>query len=343
MEEDLSGYLARVGKQEVFERLRYAALDQPAVAFSDVPLSQVYFELLAVIRDYEKLGLRQSHFPSRRIDRRVEDAVSRAMESDTEEFERREAAWTWLCKLQKTEDLAWRDLLHRAHQRDFRLEGAKNDRVELLLRKALETLTSRDENSGVNFDPALYYYLRRIEYSPKGVEQQRGTPEPVLTDSSEDAVATRVLSPSGEALGMIAKKRDGAWIAEPLNAQGSAFEEKDDAALYVVRAQTRILRLNLGQHQYRDVRIVHDDDLLPWPTVAVGDSWGIPAGPYEATLCFWDNCPLDLGGTLDAALLPFDDQRESILRIEADLVSRTERTCLIRGNWVVDVRRSTDY
>ena len=49
LEDNLAGYLARVGKQEVFERLRYAALNRPQVAFRDVPLSQVYFELVAVM------------------------------------------------------------------------------------------------------------------------------------------------------------------------------------------------------------------------------------------------------------------------------------------------------
>ena len=343
LEEDLSGYLARVGKQEVFERLRYAALNRPQVAFRDVPLSQVYFELLAVIRDYEVSGLRTYHFPSRRIDQQVEDAVVRAMTSDSEEFERRKTAWEWVCNLLKTDNLMWRDLLHRARQQDFRLEAAHNDRVEVLLRGAYDTLTSREQNSGVHFDPALNYYLRRMEYAARGAEQRKGTPAPVLSDTGEDALAARVLSPYGESLGMIAKNQDGAWLADPLNAQGFVFEEKDDAALYIVRAQTRILRTNLDQHHYKDVRIVHDMDHLPWPTMAVGDDWRMPDGPYEATLVFWDECPLEVGDQLDAALLPLDDESKSVLRIEAQVISRTERNCLIRGNWVVDVRKSTDY
>ena len=188
LEDNLAGYLARVGKQEVFERLRYAALNRPQVAFRDVPLSQVYFELVAVIRDYEVSGLRTYHFPSRRVDQQVKDAVVHSMTSDPEEFERREAAWEWLCNLLMTDSEAWRDLLHRARQQDFRLEGAHNDRVEVLLRGAYDTLTSREQNSDVQPDPALNYYLRRIEYVPRGSEQNKGTPEPVLSSNSVNDV-----------------------------------------------------------------------------------------------------------------------------------------------------------
>ena len=334
LEDDLAGYLARVGKKEVFERLRYAALNRAQVAFRDVPLSQVYFELLAVLRDYEEIGLRARHFPSRRIAQQVEAAVVRAMTSDPEEFERRKDAWTWLCNLQETGDVSWRTLLHRAYQRDFRLEGAQSDRVELLLRKALETLTSRGQNSGVNFDPALDYYLSRIKYVPSGAEQNKGTPEPVLSGRGENDVIAQVSSPSGVSLGLIEKLQDGAWLARPQMTQGFAFEKKEDAALYVVRVKTRILRASLGQHQHKDVRIVHDMDHIEWPIEAVGDDWRLPAGPHDATLTFWDECPFEVGDSLDAALLPFDDEDKSVLRINAQVISQTERKCVIRGSWV---------
>ena len=336
LEDNLAGYLARVGKQEVFERLRYAALNLPQVAFRDVPLSLVYFELLAVIRDYEESGLRTYHFPSRRIDQRVEEAVIHAMASGPDEFERRKDALEWLSNLLNLDNLAWRNLLHRARQQDFRLEGAQNDRVEMLLREAFETLISREQNSDVQPDPALDYYLRRIEYVPKGAEQNKGTPEPMLNGNEENDVVARVTSPSGESLGLIRKLRDGAWVAGPFNAPGLTFEMKDDAALNMVRARTRTLRVYVNEHEHKDVRIVHDMDLFLESVRRTCDVW-------ETTLVFWDECPFEVGDSLEAALLPFDDEFKSVLRIESKVHSRTERKCLIRGNWEVDARNSTDY
>lgn len=342
LEEDLSGYLARVGKEKVFERLRYAALDQPAVAFRDVPLSEVYFELLAVLKDYEKLGLRPFHLPSLRIDQQVVDVLTGAMTSAPDEFERRKDAWTWLCNKVKSDSMAWRDLLLHARRRDFRLEEAQSDRVEVLLRGAYETLTGREQNSDVHVDPALNYYLRRIAYVPRGSEQTRGTPRPSLSDESDDVTFGQISSPSGKYLGSVSKLPDGAWVVDPPNAQRLTFEMKGDAVLYVARAQTRILRVHLGEGKRQDVRIVHDKDYIEWPTVAVGDDWQPPAGPDDATLVFWDECPFEVGDSLEAALLPFDDDFRSVLRIKAKVHSRTEQSCVIRGDWVVDVRKDTD-
>ena len=336
LEDDLAGYLARVGKKEVFERLRYAALDRSQVAFRDVPLSQVYFELLAVLRDYEEIGLRTRHFPSRRIDRHVVDAVERSVASDPEEFERRKAAWEWLCNLLKTDNLAWRDVLHRARQQNFRLEGAENDRVEVLLRGAYEILIGREQNSDVHRDPALDYYLHRIRYVPSGAEQNKGTPEPVLSGRGENDVVAQVSSPSGVSLGLITKLADGAWVADPHSAGNVAFEAKDDAALYLVRVGTRTLRVYVNETEHKDEKIVHDMDWFLDPVKVKCSCW-------QTTLVFWDECPLKLGCSLDAAMLPFDDASKSVLRIKAEVISRTERNCVIRGSWVVDVRKSTEY
>ena len=336
LEEDLSGHLARVGSKEVFVRLRYAALDKPAVAFVDVPLSQVYFELLAVLRDYEAIGLRTRHLPSLRIDQQVEDAVVRAVEGDPEEFERREEAWTWLCNKIESDNLAWRDLLHRARQQGFKLEGAPNDRVETLLSEAYSTLTSQERNSEVNPDPALDYYLRRIEYVPSGAEQNNCTLEPVLSGGAENDVVAQVCSPSGESLGLIERLSDGAWVANLSGGRHVVFETKDDAALYLVRVGTRTLRRYVNEGEHEDLRIVQDID---WFLEPVGRRRNV----WETKLVFWDECPLEVGDQLEAALLPFDDEHKSVLRIETQVVSCTEHNCVVRGGWFADVRRSTEY
>ena len=158
----------------------------------------------------------------------------------------------------------------------------------------------------------------------------------MLSSNAENDVIAQVSSPSGESLGLIEKLRDGAWVAEPFNVRGLTFEMKDDAALYVVRAGTRALRVYLHENEYKDVRIVHDMDWFLEPVSRGCNGW-------ETTLVFWDECPLEIGDQLDAALLPFDDESKSVLRIEAQVHSRTERSCVIRGSWAVDLRRDTDY
>ena len=321
----LEDYLVKVGTKDAFQDLRYWAIEEPS---KEDPIPRicplVHRELLCALRCLFLPNRRET--ASDRVERKVAQAMSRGgyiayVADDTQKKQSVQWYKNWLCNTHTSSRLA----LKEAVDKGFSITD--DEFVIEMLRDAYNELRQSE-------DPAVQYYIRTLEYLPKGSQRRNPGAIPEIEWHQEDQSGS-VVTPAGTCLGFIEKYADGAWGIEPLG--GSAYATAwsiADAKHYLVNGLTRQVTVTVSGEPKQLRAVTGQDSFHP-----SNPSWtpDIEDPAYEVE--FWDaNHGLRPGEEVSMELQS-DAVQRLVSVLEGTVTKVEEQKVSVTGTDCADVKK----
>ncbi len=329
----LGDYLCNVGTRDVFDALRYWAMEESSKE-SPIPYISlsIHRELLC--------ALRCLFLPNRRetVSDRVEREVTYAMfegrrgiswsDGDT----RKEQSVDWYGNWLFREHATCCSALEEAIQQNFAVTD--DEFVTQALSDAYKDVQESE-------DPAVQYYIGTLTYLPEGSQRRNPEAIPEVKWSNQDQIRGTVVTPAGTPLGFIEKSADGAWGIIPsedglVQVTEIAIAEAD-AKDYLVNRLTRQVTVTVDGKS-KQLRIVRDKDFFPLPsfspplwTTDTENSADLESDAATYKLEFWDGeHGLSPGDGILVKLQPEGSQAFASL-LEGAVIEVAEQTVSITG------------
>ena len=338
----LPAYLSRVGGNREFERYRYWISEGDFESGGDLPpiLLNVHRELLCCLA--EMVYLERPQFVSQRVDRtifRALDPQSHKMYytdgvSDAEVLRRTQVQsyMKWLGSLRGE----FRSILRDTVGPDFNV--GDHEFVVQVVRVSVEELKKSE-------DPAVRYFMRRLEYLPEYSQPKAEGYEAEIDWIGDSNTVGAVKTPGGSILGYVRRYADGGWGIEPMN---SGLMRTADIALKLVDAQRYLVNLFTVPIEYgsnngevKEARLCSEHEWFEeLPTAQNGENL---LRPRDFRLEFWDG---EHGLNQGDGIIAKKETGEGLISVLEGVVTKVEgHTVLVAGSscWCVEHEWRTRY
>ncbi len=326
----LEDYLARVGGQKAFELYRYWTLDSLSETGRDIPPISlpVHRELLQAIALLVGPEMRRT------VSQRVDQAIFHAMadtrhmwytDTDTEKQAQVRNYLSWF----QAQKAPYRFVLKDLVRRKFRV--GEDEYTGQVLKEAYERLRQSE-------DPAMRYFIDRLEYLPKNSQKPIVGFNPKMEWFNDKETRGMVVTPGGSLLGFVEKYADGGWGIEPaetgLARVTDVAETLADAKRYLVDRLTRRIDVKFGD-VIKETRIVSDSDFIV--PARRGDDWTDTANSTESyELEFWDEQHDLQSGSPITARLRHKEHPSLVSVLKGDVCSVNGNKVLVSGSELLD-------